>query len=61
MAGNVWEWTDSKYVEDEDFFVLRGGSWDDGSDDCRCAFRAYGRPDFGDSDVGFRCARTLKL
>lgn len=38
--------------------VLRGGSWGNGSGSCRSAYRYFGRPDFGDSSIGFRCART---
>jgi formylglycine-generating enzyme required for sulfatase activity len=56
MAGNVWEWTASKY--DELTMVLRGGSWDYDRSDARCADRsrlhAYFRSDF----IGFRCVRT---
>jgi len=59
MAGNVWEWTDSWYKKDKTR-VLRGGSWLDGGDDCRCASR-YGSGPLGRIiNVGFRCARTLK-
>ncbi|RIJ90899.1 MAG: hypothetical protein DCC43_14540 [Candidatus Brocadia sp.] len=60
MAANVWEWTDSWYEKDK-ARVLRGGSWDDGGYFCRCAFRDRNVPDYRDYDVGFRCARTLKL
>ena len=46
MAGNVWEWTGSKY--DVDSYVLRGGSWgNNGSFNCRCACRGRGNPVYG--------------
>ena len=58
MAGNVWEWTDSSYDNDEKEKVLRGGSWHFNSEVARCAHRdgdlQHGRYNF----VGFRCART---
>lgn len=40
--------------------VLRGGSWYDGVDSLRCAFRDCGRPQDSDDLVGFRCAVTLR-
>jgi len=38
--------------------VLRGGSWDVNSYDCRASVRYYGIPDGSSVDVGFRVART---
>jgi len=62
MVGNVWEWTSSYYdKKDKDSFVLRGGSWSDNSNWCRCAYRDSGGPGVRNDDVGFRCARTLTL
>ena len=58
MAGNVWEWTSDWYGRGRDSIVLRGGSWDYGSYECRCAYRLYFGPDFRDIGIGFRCART---
>jgi len=34
--------------------VMRGGSWDDGQNGARCAFRSRFGPDFWYGDVGFR-------
>ncbi len=58
MAANVWEWTDSWYEKDESR-VVRGGSWLDVGDFCRCANRNRYYPLERFYDLGFRCARTL--
>jgi len=60
MVGNVWEWTDSWFDEDQDTRVLRGGSWSNYLEIARCADRVRYYPSFRISDVGFRCSRTLK-
>ncbi|MCP4302346.1 MAG: SUMF1/EgtB/PvdO family nonheme iron enzyme, partial [Gammaproteobacteria bacterium] len=40
--------------------VIRGGSWYDMPEHCRSAYRDYWSvPDYCDSSVGFRLARTL--
>ena len=58
LAGNVWEWTDSWYDDDEKYKVLRGGSWLAAAQDCRCAARNYNRPYYRFYfSLGFRCAR----
>jgi formylglycine-generating enzyme required for sulfatase activity len=68
MAGNVWEWVqskDSKYpyrADDgrEDLSdktaarVVRGGSWSGGRDLVRCAFRFNHRPGYRSGNYGFR-------
>jgi formylglycine-generating enzyme required for sulfatase activity len=59
MAGNVWEWTSSKY--DKKSAVLRGGSWFNSSSGCRCAYRNGSGPNIRNDGTGFRCARTLTL
>jgi formylglycine-generating enzyme required for sulfatase activity len=63
-SGNMWEWTGDWYQmypggeasDDfgEKFRVVRGGSWDDNSDDARCAYRHGGVPGLFDNNVGFR-------
>lgn len=70
LSGNVWEWTSSHYKpypysasdgrEDaEDGNALRtllGGSWFDGQDACRAAYRYWYAPYRRYSAVGFRLA-----
>jgi formylglycine-generating enzyme required for sulfatase activity len=69
MAGTVWEWTTTKWLEDyknyaqmesneidgnEDRRVVRGGSWNFNVFGVRCAYR-YGVPPLDrDDDLGFR-------
>jgi formylglycine-generating enzyme required for sulfatase activity len=70
MHGNVWEWcedtwhenyngapTDDSawvYENDNQYRLLRGGSWDYLPSNCRCASRFGGYPGFGSFDIGFR-------
>ena len=61
LSGNVLEWTGSYYDKDKDRYVLRGGSWNNGSGSCRCACRIRFNQASGYLNVGFRCARTLTL
>jgi len=58
MAGNVWEWTGSLWLKEEDWRVVRGGAWDyfRGFAACACRYREHPRYRF--NNVGFRCART---
>lgn len=60
MAGNVLEWTDSRYDKKETRCVLRGGSWYVEGSFCQCALRYWYFPDLRGYNVGFRCVRTLK-
>jgi len=67
MAGNVWEWTASKYSEDyskkrdDDRRVYRGASYvETDKEDLRATLRNM-RAESGRFDhIGFRCARTPK-
>jgi formylglycine-generating enzyme required for sulfatase activity len=56
LAGNVWEWTDSKY--DANARVYRGGGWLYGvASDVRAALRRGLAPGSRFYGLGFRCAR----
>jgi formylglycine-generating enzyme required for sulfatase activity len=60
MVGNVWEWTDSWYDTNRIEKVLRGGSWYNLGQICRCAFRYSYSPNKMGFDIGFRCVRILE-
>ena len=58
MHGYVWEWCSDSWDKDDKERVLRGGSWADGPESCRSAFR-YHKPVGTRSDsIGFRCVRA---
>ena len=72
MAGNVWEWSATKWREsysepaDESpegdaWRVLRGGSFYDDANCVRCSFRFWFRPDFGQPPQGFSLCRVTLL
>ena len=58
MAGNVWEWSDSLWGENEEARVLRGGTWAGDRVLAACSCRYYVHPYYRLILVGFRCART---
>jgi formylglycine-generating enzyme required for sulfatase activity len=58
MAGNVFEWTESLFSEEEEYRVLRGGCWAAGSDYVACSYRLIELQLIRGCVVGFRCART---
>ena len=60
MAGNAKEWACSFYDADKDSYVLRGGSFDDPGNYCRCAYRDDVYPCYREDEIVFRCAR-IKL
>lgn len=67
-AGNVWEWTTTKGMENynnyitnvdndkegEEMRMLRGGSWESNVDEIRSANRIKNSPDSRGSGIGFR-------
>jgi serine/threonine-protein kinase len=57
MAGNVWEWTGSKF--DAITYVQRGGAWDASELNIRSVRRPRLGPAYWGSSIGFRCACSL--
>ncbi|MGI9505489.1 MAG: formylglycine-generating enzyme family protein [Geminicoccaceae bacterium] len=61
LAGNVWEWTSSRFPERPEYAVIRGGGWGNNPYCLRTAYR-HGNPDhFGLDMVGFRCSSNEAL
>jgi formylglycine-generating enzyme required for sulfatase activity len=56
MSGNVWEWVFDLYNPSER--MMRGGSWRFSAASSSVGEWEYDSPDYVDSDVGFRFART---
>jgi formylglycine-generating enzyme required for sulfatase activity len=60
MAGNVWEWTSSRYPGRPGQVALRGGGWGNDPYCLRAAYRHGNPPDIGLDMVGFRCAGRIE-
>ena len=62
MTGNVWEWVDEPWGEDNDL-VRKGGSYlchDSYCNRYRVSARDHSKPDDATGNIGFRCrARSL--
>jgi len=58
MAGNVWEWTASRYSEEYPDPVVRGSPWNRNRHAAACAVRMSGTPRGRWRWTGFRCAFT---
>lgn len=70
MSGNVWEWCADSYgaylssgsnvaeLVQGSKRVCRGGSWNGYPNFCRSTYRDYNPPNYMDSNLGFRIART---
>jgi formylglycine-generating enzyme required for sulfatase activity len=56
MAGNVWEWTASRFPGKPNQVALRGGGWGNNPYCLRVSYRHGNPPDIGLDMVGFRCA-----
>jgi len=62
MIGNVWEWTQDWWTEEQTDKVKKGGSFMCHKDYCyryRCAARSQNTPDSSAHNLGFRCAADL--
>ncbi len=59
MAGNVWEWTSSRFPGRPQERVLRGGGWGNNPYCLRTAYRHGNPPDISLDMVGFRCAGDM--
>jgi formylglycine-generating enzyme required for sulfatase activity len=59
VAGNVWEWTDSWYDEEQTVRVVRGGSWYGYRRLARPSVRSGYYPDFSFRSLGFRLVSPI--
>jgi iron(II)-dependent oxidoreductase len=60
MAGNVWEWTSSRFPGRPFERVLRGGGWGNDPYCLRAAYRHGNPPEISLDMVGFRCAGDME-
>ena len=64
LAGNVWEWCDSHFFDDDlrtgAVRVIRGGSWAYEAWCCHSAYRLWLGPGYRNANLGFRCARDVE-
>jgi formylglycine-generating enzyme required for sulfatase activity len=56
MAGNVWEWTTSRFSGQPGWYVIKGGGWGNNPYCLRAAYKHGNPSDIGLDMVGFRCA-----
>ena len=60
MGGNVWQWCEDWYDNEQKSRVLRGASWFDGDPGILLSsYRSDGPPDLRDNGVGFRCVLVV--
>ncbi len=56
MAGNVWEWTSSRFPGHSEWVALRGGGWGSNPYCLRTSYRHGNPADIRLDMVGMRCA-----
>lgn len=59
MAGNVWEWTNSWYTNEQSYKVLKGGSWYTHKEFLSTEYRYFDVPFRATGLYGFRCAKSF--
>lgn len=57
MVGNVWEWTNTPYDEEETFRVACGGAWYYSHDYSTCTSFDFFSTNYAEFVIGFRIAR----
>ena len=60
MGGNVWQWTGDDYA-DVHYRYMRGGSFNNYEYNLVVWARNSAGPDFYNINIGFRCARDVKI
>ena len=58
LAGNVWEWTTTRFPGRADWMVIKGGGWGNNPYCLRAAYKHGNPPDIGLDMVGFRCVES---
>ncbi|MEW6104039.1 MAG: SUMF1/EgtB/PvdO family nonheme iron enzyme [bacterium] len=64
MAGNVSEWTDSKWPSSDENPILKGGNWYDNCEPyyARSSYRYYDySPHYNSIGIGFRCIKDIGI